>query len=135
MTRKTVYIPDEIDRKIEGIVLGKRQAGANAQEASFSSVTGELLRLGLMVYESQNEDRNVFDLQGYRQAILSEVVKTRSHVEIMSLMVSEMSQALLYEQRDPEKLTQLANECSERANEEIDLCIGQFFLSQQEGEE
>ena len=134
MARKTIYIPDDIDRKIEGHVSVKRQAGANAQEASYSSVAGELLRLGLMVYESQSEEKEVFDLQGYRQTLLSETVKARSHAELITLMVSEMNQALVHKNVDPDVLTKLANQFNERTDDEIDMVVGQFFTTNQVNE-
>ena len=127
MARKTIYIQDDIDRKIEGHVAVKRQAGANAQEASYSSVAGELLRLGLMVYESQSEEKDVFDLQGYRQALLTETVTARSYVEVMTLMINELNQALVYNKTDPVELTKLANQFRARTDDEVDMVVGQFF--------
>lgn len=89
MPRKNIYFKEKIDREIESIIEIEKQKGASASDVSYSSMVNELVRLGLMVHKSR-EEQNGFDLEGYRRDLIKKVSGSREGMMILTSVILEM---------------------------------------------
>lgn len=89
MPRKNIYFKDKMDREINDIVEIERQKGANSSEMNYSAMVNELVRLGLMVYKSK-EDNQSFDLEGFRRDLIKKTAGSREGMMILTALITEI---------------------------------------------
>ncbi|HDS4948411.1 TPA: relaxosome protein TraM [Klebsiella aerogenes] len=94
MPRQHIYLAQKAIDEIRRIVDERQAEGATQAEANISSVTSELIDIGLRVVMMRNKktDSNQNPEYLYRKALLEESVKSRMVSQELLKMISSMGE-------------------------------------------
>jgi len=90
MPRLNIYLKNELFNEVRDIVAKQHADGATRGDISQSSLAGELVRLGLMIYRRDDEEESKFELQTYRRELIRKTAGAREGVLMLIAMMTEM---------------------------------------------